>query len=458
MTSSENSIFIANRGEIAVRIITAARKLGIKTIQAHSSVDKDMLAVHMADEAIEIGPAPAQKSYLNVQNVIEAAKSMKATAIHPGYGFLAENATFAKAVVDAGMVFIGPSAEIISKMGDKIAAKNTASSAGVPVIPGSNGRVRTIEDAITLAKQIGFPQLIKASAGGGGKGIRLANKVDELKHLMPLAQAEASAAFGDDGIYLERVIRDARHVEVQILGDGQKVIHLYERECSLQRRRQKIWEEAPASCLDDKTRQEICLASVKLAEAVNYKGAGTIEYLYEPESNEFFFMEMNTRIQVEHPVTEAITGIDIIAEMIKIAFGEKLIITQKNIQICGHAIELRINAEDPYNNFMPSPGIVSAINIPKNVRFDTLLYEGYNVLPFYDSLIGKLIVAGQNRDAVIGSLPSIFRGTSIKGIKTTLPLFKDLIKEPNVISADFNTSYLENWLSTKQEKYQNNEN
>ena len=452
MTSSENSIFIANRGEIAVRIITAARKLGIKTIQAYSSVDKDMLAVQMADEAIEIGPAPAQKSYLNVHNVIEAAKSTKASAIHPGYGFLAENATFAKSVVDAGMVFIGPSAEIISKMGDKITAKNTASAAGVPVIPGSNGRVRTVEDAVSLAQQIGFPQLIKASAGGGGKGIRSASNIDELKHLMPLAQAEASAAFGDDGIYLERVIRDARHVEVQILGDGQKVIHLYERECSLQRRRQKIWEEAPASCLDDKTRQEICLASVRLAEAVNYKGAGTIEYLYEPESNEFFFMEMNTRIQVEHPVTEAITGIDIIAEMIKIAFGEKLKINQNNIQICGHAIELRINAEDPYNSFMPSPGIVSAINIPENVRFDTLLYEGYNVLPFYDSLIGKLIVAGQNRDAVIGSLSSIFKKMSIRGIKTTLPLFKDLIEDSNIITGDYNTSYLENWLSKKQEK------
>ena len=452
MTSSENSIFIANRGEIAVRIITAARKLGIKTIQAYSSVDKDMLAVQMADEAIEIGPAPAQKSYLNVHNVIEAAKSTKASAIHPGYGFLAENATFAKSVVDAGMVFIGPSAEIISKMGDKITAKNTASSAGVPVIPGSNGRVRTVEDAISLAQQIGFPQLIKASAGGGGKGIRSASNIDELKHLMPLAQAEASAAFGDDGIYLERVVRDARHVEVQILGDGQKVIHLYERECSLQRRRQKIWEEAPASCLDDKTRQEICLASVRLAEAVNYKGAGTIEYLYEPESNDFFFMEMNTRIQVEHPVTEAITGIDIIAEMIKIAFGEKLKINQNNIQICGHAIELRINAEDPYNSFMPSPGIVSAINIPENVRFDTLLYEGYNVLPFYDSLIGKLIVAGQNRDAVIGSLSSIFKKMSIRGIKTTLPLFKDLIEDSNIITGDYNTSYLENWLSKKQEK------
>ena len=453
MTSSENSIFIANRGEIAVRIITAARKLGIKTIQAYSSVDKDMLAVQMADEAIEIGPAPAQKSYLNVHNVIEAAKSTKASAIHPGYGFLAENATFAKSVVDAGMVFIGPSAEIISKMGDKITAKNTASSAGVPVIPGSNGRVRTVEEAISLAQHIGFPQLIKASAGGGGKGIRSASNISELKHMMPLAQAEASAAFGDDGIYLERVIRDARHVEVQILGDGQKVIHLYERECSLQRRRQKIWEEAPASCLDDKTRQEICLASVKLAEAVKYKGAGTIEYLYEPESNEFFFMEMNTRIQVEHPVTEAITGIDIIAEMIKIAFGEKLKIKQNDIQICGHAIELRINAEDPYNNFMPSPGIVSAINIPKNVRFDTLLYEGYNVLPFYDSLIGKLIVAGQNRDAVIGSLSSIFKETSIRGIQTTLPLFKDLIEDTNIITGDYNTSYLENWLSTKQAKY-----
>jgi acetyl-CoA carboxylase biotin carboxylase subunit len=452
MTSSENSIFIANRGEIAVRIITAARKLGIKTIQAYSSVDKDMLAVQMADEAIEIGPAPAQKSYLNVHNVIEAAKSTKASAIHPGYGFLAENATFAKSVVDAGMVFIGPSAEIISKMGDKITAKNTASAAGVPVIPGSNGRVRTVEDAVSLAQQIGFPQLIKASAGGGGKGIRSASNIDELKHLMPLAQAEASAAFGDDGIYLERVIRDARHVEVQILGDGQKVIHLYERECSLQRRRQKIWEEAPASCLDDKTRQEICLASVRLAEAVNYKGAGTIEYLYEPESNDFFFMEMNTRVQVEHPVTEAITGIDIIAEMIKIAFGEKLKINQNNIQICGHAIELRINAEDPYNSFMPSPGIVSAINIPENVRFDTLLYEGYNVLPFYDSLIGKLIVAGQNRDAVIGSLSSIFKKMSIRGIKTTLPLFKDLIEDSNIITGDYNTSYLENWLSKKQEK------
>ena len=452
MTSSENSIFIANRGEIAVRIITAARKLDIKTIQAYSSVDKDMLAVQMADEAIEIGPAPAQKSYLNVHNVIEAAKSTKASAIHPGYGFLAENASFAKSVVDAGMVFIGPSAEIISKMGDKITAKNTASAAGVPVIPGSNGRVRTVEDAVSLAQQIGFPQLIKASAGGGGKGIRSASNIDELKHLMPLAQAEASAAFGDDGIYLERVVRDARHVEVQILGDGQKVIHLYERECSLQRRRQKIWEEAPASCLDDKTRQEICLASVRLAEAVNYKGAGTIEYLYEPESNDFFFMEMNTRVQVEHPVTEAITGIDIIAEMIKIAFGEKLKINQNNIQICGHAIELRINAEDPYNSFMPSPGIVSAINIPENVRFDTLLYEGYNVLPFYDSLIGKLIVAGQNRDAVIGSLSSIFKKMSIRGIKTTLPLFEDLIEDSNIITGDYNTSYLENWLSKKQEK------
>ena len=368
-------LFIANRGEIAVRIIRAAQALGIHTIQAHSEADADMLAVILADEAVLIGPAPAKDSYLNIAAILNAAKDTGADAIHPGYGFLSESPTFVRAVEDAGLIFVGPSADTIERMGDKVAARQAAEAAGVPVVPGSKGRVDTVAEAVAIAEEIGFPVMIKAAAGGGGRGIRVATTAQELKSLAPQAKAEAEAAFGDGGLYVERAILSPRHIEVQILGDGENAVHCFERECSLQRRRQKVWEEAGADCLDEQTRAALCASAVALAKAVNYRGAGTLEYLYDAESNEFFFIEMNTRIQVEHPVTEMITGVDLVAEMIKVCAGAKLSMTQDQITRSGHAIEVRLCAEDPFMDFMPWPGQVKSLKIPagEGVRFDHFL-------------------------------------------------------------------------------------
>ena len=448
MDLTGKSLFIANRGEIAVRINHAAKALGLSVIQGHSEADADMLAVRLADRAVDLGPPAAAKSYLDVARVVAAAKGAGADAVHPGYGFLAENADFAAAVEAAGMIFVGPAADTISRMGDKVAARAAAIAAGVPTSPGSDGRIDGVDQALTIAADIGYPLMIKAAAGGGGRGIRVAETDDDLRRLIPQAQSEAAAAFGDGGLYIERMIRDARHVEVQVLGDGRRAVHLFERECSLQRRRQKVWEEAPASCLSDAARAHVCTASVRMAEAVNYRGAGTLEFLYEPARDAFYFMEMNTRIQVEHPVTEMITGVDLVQEMIRIAFGEPLRLAQEDVTISGHAIEVRVNAEDPSNNFMPFPGVVGAMTIPANARFDTMLYEGYAIPPFYDSLLGKLIVHGVDRDAAIKALAAALEEIRIDGLKTTLPLFRALVRDADIRAGKATTSYLETWLDS----------
>ncbi|MGI9436746.1 MAG: acetyl-CoA carboxylase biotin carboxylase subunit [Geminicoccaceae bacterium] len=441
-------LFIANRGEIAVRINQAAKALSMTVIQAHSEADQDMLAVRLADETISIGPPHPTKSYLNIEALIAAAKATSTDAVHPGYGFLSENADFAKAVEQAGLVFVGPTAETIRKLGDKVTARGVADAAGVPTVPGSDGGLDDLDTATTVASAIGYPIMIKASAGGGGRGIRIAADVADLERYFSQAQTEARAAFGDGRLYLEKLIPIARHVEVQVLGDGKRAVHCYERECSLQRRRQKVWEEAPAFVLSEATRNALCQSAVALAEAVGYRGAGTLEYLYDQDTDRFYFIEMNTRIQVEHPVTEMITGIDLVKEMLTIAAGELLSLQQADITQNGHAIEVRINAEDPANGFMPNPGLVDHFRVPEgeNIRFDSMLYEGYSVPPFYDSLLGKLIVHGDSRDAALTRLEDALAGLAIGGLKTTIPLYQALLGDPDVRSGRFHTQFLEPWI------------
>lgn len=442
-------LFIANRGEIAVRILRAARGLGVHTIQAHSEADADMLAVRMADEAVCVGPAQAGKSYLDVDRMVRAARDAGADAVHPGYGFLAESPRFARAVEEAGMIFVGPSADTIERMGDKVSARKAAEAAGVPVVPGSQGRVDDMDEAARIAGQIGFPVMIKASAGGGGRGIRIAESAEELAKLAPQARQEAEAAFGDGGIYIEKVIREPRHIEVQIMGDGTRAVHCFERECSLQRRRQKVWEEAPAFDLPAPTREAMCQRAVDLAEAVQYRGAGTIEYLYDGAADEFYFIEMNTRIQVEHPVTEMITGLDLMAMMIEIAGGAPLPLAQGDIECQGHAIEVRLNAEDPLNGFMPFPGVVGTLDLPDDadgIRMDHFLYEGYQIPPLYDSLIGKLIVHAETREAAIDRMADALGAVTIEGLKTTIPLHRALATSADLRAGRIHTQWLEPWL------------
>lgn len=441
-------LFIANRGEISVRIIRAAKALGITTIQGYSEADAEMLSVKLADEAVLIGPAPSKDSYLNINAIMKAIKDTNSDAVHPGYGFLSESPEFATAVEAAGVIFVGPSAATIERMGDKVEARKAADAAGVPVVPGSKGRVETVDHAVEVAATVGYPVMIKAAAGGGGKGIRVAETEAELRTLAPQAQAEATAAFGDGGLYLERAVRSPRHIEVQILGDGTDAIHCYERECSLQRRRQKVWEEAGAVCLDQATRDTLCQSAVALAKAVNYRGAGTLEYLYDEHSNEFFFIEMNTRIQVEHPISEMITGVDLVQEMIRICGGEALSISQDQVQRNGHAIEVRINAEDPLMQFMPWPGKLEKMHVPEGegVRFDHFLYEGYQVPPFYDSLLGKIVVHAPTRTEAISKLKAVLQGVVFEGLKTTIPLHLALADDVSVQGGDFHTQWLEPWL------------
>jgi acetyl-CoA carboxylase biotin carboxylase subunit len=442
-------LLIANRGEIAVRIIRAARDLGIATVAVHSAADAEALHVQLADEAVNIGPPAAKKSYLNMQAILQAAADTGCDSIHPGYGFLAENAEFADAVAAAGLVFVGPSGDAIRLMGDKVSARSAAHAAGVPVVPGSTGRVAGIEAARHVLIDTGFPVMIKAAAGGGGRGIRIAQNLSEFEAAFPQAEAEALAAFGDGGLYMERVIGQARHIEVQILGDGSDAIHLCERECSLQRRRQKVWEEAPSAALSDKLRDQLCASAVALARAVGYSGAGTVEYLYDDAADQFYFIEMNTRIQVEHPVTEMITGVDLVAEGLRIAGGEALRLTQRDIAARGHAIEVRINAEDPARDFAPFPGLVGALRVPggPGVRFDSMLYPGYQVPPFYDSLLAKLIVHAETREAAITRLQRALSELRIEGMKTTKPLFQALASDPAVQAGAVHTRWLEGWLT-----------
>ncbi len=444
------SVLVANRGEIAVRIIKAAQGLGIRTVQVHSAADADMLAVKLADEAVDIGSPAPKKSYLNIDAVISAAKAAGVDAVHPGYGFLSENGDFADAVVAAGMTFVGPSGDAIRLLGDKVAAREVAARAGVPTVPGSGGRVADLAQAHEIAGRTGFPVMIKAAAGGGGRGIRIVDSLDELDKQFPLASAEAAAAFGDGGLYMEKVITKARHVEVQIFGDGENFVHFYERECSLQRRRQKVWEEAPAFQLPQVVRQKLCESAVALAREVKYKGAGTVEYLYDEEARAFYFIEVNTRIQVEHPVTEMITGFDLVQEMLKVAGGARLSVTQDDIRPHGHAIECRINAEDPHKGFAPSPGTIARLVVPQQegVRFDTMLYEGYTIPPFYDSLLGKLIVWGETRSECLTRLRQALDGLKIEGVPTTIPLHQALARSAAVQNGAFHTRFLEGWLET----------
>jgi acetyl-CoA carboxylase, biotin carboxylase subunit len=444
-----DKLLVANRGEIAVRVIRAAKELGLRTVAVFSDADKDSLAVRFADEAVRIGPPPAAKSYLDGEAIIAAARQTGAGAIHPGYGFLSENARFADAVATAGLIFVGPSAETIRIMGDKAAARAAANAAGVPIVPGTEGEVADLAQALGEARQIGFPVMLKASAGGGGRGIRVAANEAEFEHHFHTAQAEATAAFGSGALYLERFLNRARHIEVQVMGDGERVLHFFERECSLQRRRQKIWEEAPSPALDDVTRQALCASAVRLAERVGYRGAGTLEYLYDDATGEFFFIEMNTRIQVEHPITEMITGVDLVREMILIAQGEKLKRTQSDVTARGTAIEVRINAEDPDKNFRPSPGKVSALALPggPGVRIDTMLYPGYTVPPYYDSLLAKIVVHAETRQGALARLRRALDEFAIEGVVTTAALHKRLAQTADVQAGRFDTGFLERLLA-----------
>jgi len=446
-----DKLLVANRGEIAVRIIRAAKELGLRTVAVYSDADRDSLAVRMADEAIRIGPPPAAKSYLNIEAIIDAARQSAAQAIHPGYGFLSENARFAEAVETAGLIFVGPRAETIRLMGDKVAARAAAIAADVPIVPGSEAGISKMDDAIAAARRIGFPVMLKASAGGGGRGIRVVHDEAAFAHQFHTAQAEAQAAFGNGALYLERFLRRARHLEVQVLGDGERVVHCFERECSLQRRRQKIWEEAPAPAIDDETRRALCDSAVRLAERSGYRGAGTLEYLYDQETGEFFFIEMNTRIQVEHPVTELVTGIDLVREMIRIAGGERLRLSQPDIRMVGAAIEVRINAEDPDRNFHPAPGRVTAVTWPggPGVRVDSMLYPGYVVPPYYDSLLAKIIVHAETRNLALSRLRRALDELEITGIATTAALHKRLAGLDEVQAARFDTGFLEQLVNAQ---------
>ena len=441
-----NKVLIANRGEIAVRIIRACRELGIATVAVFSEPDREALHTQLADEAVCIGPAKAQDSYLNMQNIISAAVLTNAQAIHPGFGFLSENSIFAEMCEECNIKFIGPDAKTIDEMGNKSHARDLMIKAGVNVIPGSDGTVESVEAAYELADKLGYPVMIKASAGGGGKGIKIAHSKEELKNAYESAKLETSLAFGDDEIYMEKVIVDARHIEIQILGDDfGNVIHLGERDCSIQRRNQKVLEEAPSPKLDDKTRKAMGEAAVRAAKAVGYKGAGTIEFLYDKDGN-FYFMEMNTRVQVEHPVTEMVTGIDIVKEQLNIASGNPLSYKQEDVKITGHAIECRINAENPEKNFAPSPGTIDFLLIPGGgigVRVDSAVYEGCDILPFYDSMIAKVITCGKDRNEAIAKMRRALYEFVIKGVDTNIEFQESILNNPSYIAGEFDTSFIE---------------
>ena len=438
-------LFIANRGEIAVRIIRAARELGIRTVVGASEADAGSYAASLADECIIIGPAAAGKSYLNQQVVLQAALDSGCDALHPGYGFLSENADFAQAVMSSGLVWVGPAPESIEMMGNKARARQAAEAAGVPTLRGSRGIVTPGDELLSEADTIGYPLVVKASAGGGGRGIRLVNSVDELVSTVQLAQAEALAAFGSGDVYLERFVQRARHVEVQVLGDGESVIHLGDRDCSMQRRQQKIVEEAPAPNLPDAVRERIRLSSVELARRCHYRGLGTVEFLYDPETNEAAFIEMNTRLQVEHPVTEMITGLDLVREQLLIAAGGHLRLTQEQVEFRGHAFEFRINAEDPANAFMPSPGILHRLDWPAGpgVRVDSGVVTGSAVAPYYDSLLAKLVVWDSTRAECITRSVRVLDETRIDGVKTTLPLLAALLRRPELLAVDHHSTFIE---------------
>lgn len=441
-------LLIANRGEIAVRVIRAARELGIETVAIVSEADVDALHATLADQVEVVGPPAASKSYLDIDNVIDAALRSGADAVHPGYGFLSERADFAERLRQRGLVFVGPSPEAIREMGDKAQAIQAAKAAGVPTIPGSEGPVADIEVAVAVAQAAGYPVAVKASAGGGGRGIRVAANEQELREVLPIAQAEALAAFGSGEVYIERMVQGAKHIEVQVFGDGTHFVHLGERECSVQRRRQKLIEETPAPILPAHIRDEMCASAVALAASVAYTGAGTVEFLYEPATHAYYFIEMNTRIQVEHPITETVTGIDLVAEQLRVARGEDLSFTQDDIQPRGHAIEIRLNAEDPDFQFMPSPGTLDRFTLPSGpfVRTDSGFTEGSAVPPYYDSLLAKIVVWGRTRDEAIHRAMRALAELRVEGVKTTAPFLAEILRRHEFEVGDYDTTSLENWM------------
>ncbi|HFI0416324.1 TPA: acetyl-CoA carboxylase biotin carboxylase subunit [Streptococcus suis] len=450
-------ILIANRGEIAVRIIRAARELGIATVAVYSEADKEALHTMLADEAVCIGPARSTDSYLNMQAIISAAVVTGAQAIHPGFGFLSENSKFATLCEEVGIKFIGPSGTVMDTMGDKINARAEMIKAQVPVIPGSDGEVLTIQEALEIAEKIGYPVMLKASAGGGGKGIRKVEKAEDLVPAFESASSEAKAAFGNGAMYMERVVYPARHIEVQILADQHgHVIHLGERDCSLQRNNQKVLEEAPSIAIGQTMRDRIGQAAVRAAQSVGYENAGTIEFLLDEAKGEFYFMEMNTRVQVEHPVTEFVTGVDIVKEQIKIAAGQELSVRQEDVQITGHAIECRINAENPAFNFAPSPGKISNLYLPSGgvgLRVDSAVYPGYTIPPYYDSMIAKVIVHGENRFEALMKMQRALYELEIEGVVTNTDFQLDLTSDKRVVAGDYDTAYLmEEFLPHYQEE------
>ena len=444
-----SKILIANRGEIALRVQRACKELGIATVAVHSTADANAMHVRLADESVCIGPPSSRESYLNIHQIVAACEITGADAVHPGYGFLSENAKFAEILEAHGITFIGPTSEHIRMMGDKITAKTTAENLGIPVVPGSGGAVDTEDEAIKTANEIGFPVLIKATAGGGGRGMKLARSKDDLLEAWSTARGEAAAAFGNDSVYMEKYLDKPRHIEVQVFGDGEgDAIHLGERDCSLQRRHQKVWEEANSPALNVEQRMEIGEICADAMRKMKYRGAGTVEFLYE--NGEFYFIEMNTRLQVEHPITEAITGIDLVHEQIRVAAGAGLSVSQNDIHFSGHAIECRINAENA-ETFRPSPGTITHFHAPGGlgVRIDSGVYQGYKIPPYYDSLIGKLIVHGRTRVECMMRLKRALDEFVVDGIDTTLPLFQDLIANQDIANGDYDIHWLEHYLEDK---------
>jgi len=438
-------ILIANRGEIALRILRTCKEMGIKTVAVYSTADKDSLHVRFADEAVCIGPPSSAESYLSIPRIMAAVEITNADAVHPGYGFLAENANFAEVCTEYGVKFIGPSADMIRKMGDKITAKDTMIAAKVPVVPGSDGQLNSVKEGLKIAKEIGYPVMLKASAGGGGKGMRIVKSEDEFESQLEKAQQEAAASFGNDAMYLEKFVEEPRHVEIQIIGDQHgKVIHLSERDCSIQRRHQKLVEESPSPFLDQKLRDKMGKAAIKAGKAIDYEGVGTVEFLVDKYKN-FYFMEMNTRIQVEHPVTEEVINRDLIKEQIKVAAGEKLL--GKSYYPEMHSIECRINAEDPYKDFRPNPGLITSFHSPKGqgVRVDTHVYAGYTVPPYYDSMIAKLICKAETREECIKKMARALDEFIIEGIKTTVPFHQQLMKDERFLRGDVTTKFIEDF-------------
>jgi len=447
-------ILVANRGEIALRVTRAAREMNIETVCVYSQADRTSLHVLLADEAYEIGPPPSTESYLCIDKIIDVAKKAGAEAIHPGYGFLSESSAFVKAVKEAGLTFIGATEDNMAKMGDKLAARELMRGVGVPIVPGSDGEVKNVEQAKDWAEKIGYPLMIKASAGGGGKGIRVVTQDNELESGFRAAQSEGKNYFGNDTVFMERFIQNPKHIEIQVFGDTHgNVVHLFERECSIQRRHQKIIEEAPSISVPDDVRQAMGEIAVKAAKSIGYQGAGTIEFIFDNSTKEFFFMEMNTRLQVEHPVTEAITGVDLVKEQIKVAFGEELSFKQEDIVAKGHSIELRINAEDPAT-FLPSAGKITRCRMPQGpfVRFDGYMYAGYEVPIHYDPMLAKLIVWGEDRKACIARLKRALAEFSVTGIKTNTVLHKNIIDHPKFLDGSYTTQFVDKELITSDQK------